>query len=590
MRVIALCLLVAAGASAAEDFRHPAGLRLAVPDGWKHDVAREVGSTAFAATYDAGKAGYVEFIVEGAPTREGRFDAKRWLKDQEAQKREWIRTVTRPFTAIPGARIGDRPAVGYAFAGTTAEGDAEPGTALRYEVYVVEIGDHYYELSEVSVGDGRQQPPVRKAVRDMWEGVSFQAEDEEEGGGGLKPAEGASKEFEDKEGNYKGKLPPGWEIEREAPLEGEVQHRMTFVRKLGDDNVCGFQVFRWQLSTMGAGAQRASQLFHSGTPNDILEIFHKEVKFFDGWYGQSASENINPQMDESFGFAGAGKAGQYEIRSITMEEMANVAAAEKKIRKGEKGVEMPKYKPLVIRGRIGMVSPYIYMTRVVSARSLADDAQLMAEVKQIHDSVELLESGAMPPPLEVLGKAVGDSVKDPANEKDRKMSAVHDARGKKTYRVEWNFVLPAGCAAQTDKLPGDVSFVCWAQDHRNNWIRLMVVNVSHKKAADENKRFDDETTFNTWKSNWTGKARGTKVPSKPQKFSLGKARGKGYKQMSGKVTGFKGTFTGIVSDKFPGKGWRTVIEIETRGNGDEQFADSLKKLLKSFKAKNLKVK
>jgi hypothetical protein len=579
---------MAAAAAAAEEFRHPAGLRLAVPDGWKHDTARETGSTAFAATYDAGKAGYVHFVVEGAPTRPGRLDAKRWLEDQRKQKLEWIGKVTRPFTPIPGARIGDRPAVGYAFGG---DSKAAPGTALRYEVYVVEVGDHYYEFSEVSVGDGRQQPPVRKAVRDMWEGVSFQAEDEEEGGGGgLQPAEGAGRAFEDKEGNYKGKLPPGWEIQREAPLEGEVQHRMTFVRKVGEDNVCGFEMFRWQLSTMGAGAQRASQLFHSGTPNDILEIFHKEVKFFDPWFGQGASENINPQMDESFGFCSAGKAGQYEVRSITMEEMAKIAAAEKRIRKGEKGVEMPKFRPLVVRGRIGMVSPYIYMSRVIFRRSLADDAQLMAEVKQIHDSMELLLSGAMPPPMEVLGKAVGNSVDDPANAEDRKMVAVHDVRGRKTYRIEWHFTLPKGWAAQVEKLPGDLAFVCWAQDKRNNWIQMKVVNVNHKKAAEENASYNDETTFNTWKSNWTGKARGAKIPRKIQKFSLGKARGKGYKLLEGKVTGFPGTFTAIISDKFPGKGWRTVIEIETRGKGHELFADSLKKLVKSFKAKNIKVK
>ena len=55
---------------------------------------------------------------------------------------------------------------------------------------------------------------------------------------------------------------------------------------------------------MGFGAQRASQWFHSGTPNDILEAWHNQVKFFEPWFGQGAADNINPQMDESFAFVG----------------------------------------------------------------------------------------------------------------------------------------------------------------------------------------------------------------------------------------------------------------------------------------------
>ena len=56
------------------------------------------------------------------------------------------------------------------------------------------------------------------------------------------------------------------------------------------------------------------------------------------------------------------------------------------------------------------------------------------------------------------------------------------------------------------------------------------------------------------------------------------------------MSGFSGTFTALLSDKFPGKGWRTYIEVETRGEGHTVFADALKKFLKSIKAKNVKVK
>ena len=580
---VSVLLLATVSVSAGEFVDQAIGLRIEVPDGWNRDEGREKGTVKFAGSYTVTRAKYVTLVVEAVAATG--FSADDWLGNEKKYKASrYISDVTEKFTRDQNTRIGGLEAAGYTFGGKAKDRE---GT-VRFKVYGVIHGEIFFQITESSFNGAHEQ--AADQLKEIWDGISFQeggmdGDDGEDGGSGtgVKPASGEPTAAEDTVGNYKTKLPPGWEIIREAPTDKDIEQRMTFVRKHDDYSVASIYVFRMQL--------RNAATFNTGTPNDVLiNVFHKGRRIFEQFFGEGSSKVLHPQMDEGIGFGGASKAGGYEIRSITMEEMAEVAAAEKKIKKGIKDVTVPEFKPKVVRGRLAMVSPYVYFTLVtIGDRSLNEDPQLVAEIDQIHEAFELLTTKAAPPPLEVLGKKIGDTTSD-KDLKARKESAAKQIQGRKTYRVEYTFTLPAGWDVKNDKFGGDTVFIVWAQDGKNNWITVSILAVNLRKASEERKQFPKEIAFGTWRSNWTGKARGTKIPNKRQKFALGKVRGEGYKALKGRVSGFRGTFTGLLSDKFPGKGWRTYIEIETRADGDTVFAASLKQFLKSLKAKDIKVK
>ena len=87
----------------------------------------------------------------------------------------------------------------------------------------------------------------------------------------------------------------------------------------------------------------------------------------------------------------------------------------------------------------------------------------------------------------------------------------------------------------------------------------------------------------SWKTNWSGKAERTDIPRKPQKVGYGQASGSGYKLLTGKIGGFRATFTGIVWQK---KGWRNMVEIETRGRAWDRYEKQIVKVVKSFRFKD----
>jgi len=314
---------------------------------------------------------------------------------------------------------------------------------------------------------------------------------------------------------------------------------------------------------------------------------------FESFFGQGSSELIHPQMDEGIGFGGAPKAGAYEVRSITTDEMAQIAAAEQKVKKGIKGVKVPEFRQTVVRGRLAMVSPNVYLTLTwILDRRLNDDPQLVAEIEKIHESFELLSTKALPPPLIVMGKKIGNTLADPAFAEVRKEAVALEAQAFKRYLIEYVVTLPKGFVLIKEGFgtPTTTAMVVYAQDGENNWLQIIVTNSNAKKVSEEGKRLGSpEEEAQTWRSNWSAKARGTKVPKKVQKFSLGKIRGKGFRDMTGTVSGFPGSFTGILSDKFPGKSWRTRVSVETRGDATV-WTDALKVFFRKIKAKDIKVK
>lgn len=587
MRNAALVFLLAATAAAGEFVDKPTGLKLTFPDDWRRDSSREEGAIKFSGflAADRDKGSYLTLTVEAIPLMEA-FDKKAWLAHEQKSKTKILnKSVTQEFTA-EDVRIGGLDSVGYVIGGVATPKDQD--VAVRFRVRAVVHGSHFFKITEVSVNKAHEARG--DALKEIWNGIQFQAAEGggDGGGSGLQPVKGEPTEAVDKAGNYKVKLPPGWIVEREAPDDKNVELRMVFMRKDADDNpICVIQVWRMK--------DFRPQLISSGTPDEVVQNLLKR-KYWEAFYGEGSSDVIRADVDEGVGFGSAERSGEYTIRSKTMEEIKKIADAETLQRRGDKNIKVPEYLDLVMRGRVAIISPAVYITRCQFRRSLADDAQLVAEYKQVHENLSFLVSEALPQALNIGGD-VGNTVDNPAFAKDRKEKIVHDVRSaRRTYRMELKFTLPAGFARYDKKLPSDqLVMVVYAQDGKNNWIRISMIAVNQKKRVDDNpgkivSMPDPDKDAEQWKSNWTGTARGLKVPSNLKKFSLGRIRGEGYDGLSGDAKGFRAKFWGIASSKTPGKGWYILVDVETRGDGDKLFEDKMKKMFKSMKVKDVKVK
>ena len=114
-----------------------------------------------------------------------------------------------------------------------------------------------------------------------------------------------------------------------------------------------------------------------------------------------------------------------------------------------------------------------------------------------------------------------------------------------------------------------------------------MVHSSMRAAGDAQKVLvDKKQVFEGWKSSWESKARGAKFPSKVKSVKWGRTRGKGAKLLEGEVQDWPATFSAFLIEK---SGWRTVIEVETRGKNPLRFEDELDHFFKKLKL-NYKVK
>ena len=396
----------------------------------------------------------------------------------------------------------------------------------------------------------------------------------------LSPPEGSTAEkVEDKVGNFNLELPAGWSVGHEPQDQADVRLRLLATRETENiGEIMSIEVWRFTTSR--------AETFTVSTPGDVIEEIAREWKFFEKFYGTGSAKVVRPEVDDSNELGGTEKSAGFEFRSITLQEQEKIDKAMKLRGRGDKTVEVPEYEPIVIRGRIALLSPHIYLVVTNSRRDLADNEHVMAEAKKILDSWKFYEEGEKPGPLRVGPDVIENTTEDEANAKDRKETAMYTDKGRKSYNLRLNFVVPAGFARWAKGENGNRSVCLVAQDKANNWMSIGVYNQSWKALSERNKvPQDKKAVYEEWASNWEGKARGVKVPRKPQKFSMGKVRGAGYKQLVGNVEKFRGTFSAVLMDK---SGFRTYIEIETRGFGDSVFADGLKKFTKSLKLKVVK--
>lgn len=568
------------------------GLVVQVPEGWDREARREQGSVRFSAILDLAP-GHHEYVTFEIVAERAQFGADDWIAAQKSSLSNVFKDAAIPFAVDKSFKVGGKSAVLVTIGGPRTSKSGEKFDQ-RVRFAAVQNDDIFLMIREISVNGAHEKGA--KALAAMWNALSFRTpegdltdnvSDPEEGGAtDDRPKVPVSTEptpIEDKAGNFRLTFPPAWTIARQPPPDDKPQLRLVAQRLNDNGNVIGFvKVLRFTSSN--------ASTFTEGTPTDFLNNLDRQGKF-EEFYGKNTAGTRRPQVNEGILLGGAEKSGEFTYRSITAKEEDKIREAETLKRRGEK-IEIPEYKPIVVRGRLALISPYIYYIEVFFNRAIADDEKMLAEYKAIMDSWEFLSTEALPPPLNVLGQ-IGDTRETRPDKKEG--TKVVSLSGKRPYRVEIEYELPPGFVLFDDdygklfKDPEGFSMFVYAQDDKNNWIKIIIHHSCAMQLSEKNMKFGTrDVAYDSWKSNFESKARGVKVPRREQSVNLhirGLGSGKGYKQLVGDVEGHRATLTGYLRDK---SGWRHVITIETRGDGDKVWEKQTKDFFRSLRIKTQK--
>jgi len=561
------------------------GLRIAMPLGWAREDAREKGSVRFAAMYDLSRDRYVLFTVESGSAMG--FDEASWLDNEKASAAKFLKSIDTPWST-EAVTVGGEKATRYTIGG---KANAEQDYNLRVRACGVVNGDTFFRIMELSFNKVHEDEDVASAIDTMWKAVSFQeadpfAEEGEEDGGGVAggadtPA-GEPVVIDDTEGNFKITAPPGWSIERAPPDDEEGQLRVVLMRRSPEgDDLAGLEIFRIRWGN--------SETFVLEEPGDfLLNQVTKDMAFFEPYYEEGSGRIIRPQVDVRTQLGGAEKSCSYEIRARRLSEDAKIEEAQKLIDRGDPNAKLPVIPELVIRGRMAMISPHIYIARCIFLRrDMSDNEKLVDEYRSIMDSWEFESTKAKPPQLQGKDGPLGDTRADPANKEDRKISREIEAKAgtKVLATLKLSYVVPAGFQ-EADVVQGRAVSEEWplqivAQDENNGWVTIRMY-AKHQRTLPPRTVFDDKKqVFETWISNFESRARGTgKMPKKPEKVRIGNLSGEGC-ELEGKIDKFHASEVDLVTDT---SGWRIIVEIETRGTGATTFEEGIKTFRKRLRA------
>lgn len=592
------------------------GLVVKMPEGWGREEKREKGSIRFAGLWDLTPQKYVLFEVETGPGTG--FDEAAWLQSEKADVTKFLKTQDTPWTTEP-VMVGGARTSRFTVGG---KANAEKEFDLRIRRCALVRHDVFFRITEYSYNKAHEESA--DALKAMWEAITFEepnpfASDEakEEGSGeeetpkeegGAEGEEAAPKAepvvVEDKIGKFKITIPSGWVVEH-APDENPESVMRLVVARVTDD---GTPVGRLEVRRYRAGR---ADLFTTEEPGDVLiKIMNQEVKLFEDIYGAGSAAQIRPEVNVRVGLGGAEKACGYEVRGITLEEEKQIDDAKKLIARGETSVTVPEFPPFVFRGRLAMISPYVFVTRSWFARQLADNEKLVAEHEQLVGSLEFTSTAAKPPPLQVGEKdktdpnkvqadPLGNTLLDAASTTERKTKKLHEFKqgGKVAAALQLEYVLPPGF--QEVVAPKGVFYEgaihvgeglplqIVAHDENNGWVWI-TVEARHMKSLPPAQgrqaggKFEDKKkTFETWISNFESAARGTgRLPKKASDVRVGNLSGDGC-ELEGKISGFHATEYNMVTIE---SGWWIKFEMKTRGTGSETFAEGIKTFLRKFKA------
>jgi hypothetical protein len=402
---------------------------------------------------------------------------------------------------------------------------------------------------------------------------------------GIEAAAGEPTVVEDKAGNFKVTLPPGWTLDRPPQEDEGTGLRLIARREAGGGDVANIQILRIQMLQ--------AEFFDQNEPADAVEkVLNENMKLFDNFYGEGYSKSARPRIDTNKTLGDGARSCGYELRGRTLEEEAKIQEAETLVRRGDTSVKVPEFQDLVIRGRVAMLSPYLYVTLVNTARALSDDPTLLAELDAIHKSFALATAEGMPPPLESDSGSFGNTLADPKYAEERKAEKLHQFKqgAKVAAAMEFAYILPPGfvdAERVRDPLGGivavgdTVALQVVAQDANNGWVWIRVLAQSSKSLPSNTQFIEKKKVFESWISNFESQARGTgRLPKKPQKIRVGSLDGDGC-ELEGKIAGFHATEVNMVTDK---SGWRIEFELKTRGTGAKTFEEGIKTFLKKFRA------
>jgi len=554
------------------------GLEVTLPDGWKRRNDMESVNRPLVAVYSVEQGRAVQFVAEVSTS--DNYDADAWVEQQKKNLGKLFDKLDNTFS-VDERKVGGSDGIGFTLAGSKGE------KAVRVRVYHVVRGGRFFQFTEASFADAHTAAGA-EVIDGIWEGITFGEATED-----IPLQEGAetgateARPIEDKEGNNKLVMPAGWEIENPPPTEPKAALRTVLVRRDTNGNaVAFFRILRFE-------AGRA-EVFTEMTPGDIVLNHIKSGKGLEFVYGQNSSPHLTPAIDESSGLGDSDAGATWKVSSITMKNKAEIREADTRKRRGEKNVEIPKFKPYLTIGRTALISPYIYHAYAIIMPRASEDEKLKGEVKKILDSFEFLSAKALPPALSIGPIEPGDTTTKPEFAKDRKTEVIHTASGRTVYKLGLKMTIPPGFRMLSKQEFGRIfkdssaiSAIIVAQDESNNWAKITLVHSSMKAAGDANKVLvDKKQIFEGWKSGWESKARGAKFPAKPKSVSWGRTRGKGAKLLEGEVQDWPATFSAFLIEK---SGWRTQITVDTQGSNPLRFEKELDQFFKKLKL-NYKVK
>lgn len=575
---ILLPILLAAPAVLAEEFVDArSGLVVRVPEGWQRDEASEGGSTVLVLTRTDETGKELRFEVERGSAEA--FVPDTWLQAQKID-REGELEVTEAFEKEPARTIGGKQATGYNVKGKKEAGDGTK-RLVRYRALAVVNGDVVLFLRETAWDDAERTSAA--ALDALWSSLDLRKPERPKLD--LTPPEGAApSEFLDEKGNFKLKLPAGWEVLHGPPDDPETPLRLTAVRKTAAHrgDVAVLEILR--------SLESDTALFSRETPATVMKMLVRN-----GALAQVYGENKDVQvdMDESVLFGGAEKSGQFRVADWSSEQYAEIRKAEEEKSKGLR-LDVPEIPKLVVRGRLALLSPHIYFARArYGDPHDPDNATIVGEINAILDSLEFLSGGAKPPPYQLPnGAPLGNTLDDPANAEPRRQEILvtaYDAakadKSKPVSKLEIKFALPPGFVRITEGIPEGSALQCIlaAQDKDNNWVEVrFVAKHAMELPLQPNglrPNFHGKPgMYEQWKSSWTSKARG-KFPNDMKKKQFAQIGWDGL-EATGTIDNFPASMQSWFADKW---GWRMEVYVESRGRGDTRLEESLKALFKNLR-------
>ena len=579
-------------AALAEEIDLPiAGLHIKLPDEWTRDRSLESRDTPLYATLDADDEGDKQIMIRITGKRAVQFDADKWMDEEKKARTEFFETVTNKFKRLTKQEFGGRGSIGYSMAGVglrDADDEEEEAESIeiQFQVFAVINGSFVWEVELVSYKGAHLDKP--EAVEGMLNAITF-PKPRYPPLDLSAPADAAASEVTDEKGNIKLKLPAGWALTADPSDNEDSIDRFELERTSAQGLViCRVKVLRY---TPGGPA-----LFDQESPSSVMPIINRDTNFFENIYGH---KDLEFDVNESNLLGGAEKSASYVIKNRTKTEWAAIHKLQKQIDKGLK-LSLPDPPQIVVRGRIAMISPYIYVTRVVTAPGRGEDPALVADLKALHEGFEFLSSKAKMPPLRVFETKLGNTLDDPANAKPKKKQKIRcEAFSIKQKRTEPSaillitYTLPKGFVRSTspeiDKRK-ELRLVLAAQDKNNTSVLILLV-ASHWSELPVRNNLGSQShavpklLFEQWRSSWENAARGTgKLREKPLKTSVGGLKAKAM-EFSGLRDGFPGTRRNYMIEKW---GWRLEVQADARGDGIAVFEKDIERFLKSIRLKKLK--